>query len=136
MAWRMTEEFTEATECMEDNREHYLEEMVDALHFFVELCLHADFYPSVGMNEIPKPNYFLEPYDVIEQVGLACNCLKNKPWKQTHMLTDIPKFRGCLNSAWVVFIQIFLMEGLEPVDIYNLYFRKNAVNQFRQRSKY
>ena len=48
-AWRITEEFGEAMNClknkpwkvtqMETDVVHYLEEIVDAFHFFIELCI-------------------------------------------------------------------------------------------------
>lgn len=52
-AWRITEELGEAMNClknkpwkrtqMETDREHYHEEIVDAFHFFVELCIMSGF---------------------------------------------------------------------------------------------
>lgn len=44
-AWRITEELAEATECLSDHDDesfdptHFLEELVDALHFSVEFCM-------------------------------------------------------------------------------------------------
>src|ERR1700744_6362039 len=43
-AWRITEELAEATECFNHkpfNRTHFLEELIDALHFSVELCCYS-----------------------------------------------------------------------------------------------
>lgn len=52
-AWRVTEELGEAMNClknkpwkqtqMETDRIHYLEEIVDAFHFFIELCILSGF---------------------------------------------------------------------------------------------
>lgn len=52
-AWRVTEELGEAMNClknkpwkqtfMETDEAHYKEEIVDALHFFVELCILSGF---------------------------------------------------------------------------------------------
>lgn len=136
-AWRMTEEFTEATEAGED-RSHYLEELVDGLHFLVELMILADFYPGASLEhwfeeQAVRP---VSVYQVIERVGCAMNCLKNKPWKQTHMLTDTAKFRAHLGGAWFEYCGLMVAEGLTPGDLYDLYFRKSTVNSFRQRSKY
>lgn len=133
-AWRMTEEFTEATDAHSD-REHYLEELIDGLHFLVEMMIIADVYPQKAMSEYP-PNLDADPYAVIERVGCACNCLKNKPWKQSHMLTDLEKFRGHMEEAWATFVAMMDNEHLDAADVYNLYFRKASVNSFRQRSQY
>lgn len=134
-AWRMTEEFTEATECVSYDNFHYLEELVDALHFFVEFCLHAGYYPKAKIEDIPI-TVDTEPYDVIQEVGLACNCLKNKPWKQTHMMTDIDKFYYHVERAWICFIQLFASKLIDKEMLYCLYFKKSEVNKFRQRSQY
>jgi hypothetical protein len=138
LAWRMTEEFTEATDAGEDYV-HYLEEIIDAFHFFVELCILAGYRPTDSLEKMhldSSQNWVGQPYKVIERVGCAMNCLKNKPWKQTHMLTDIEKFNRLLGEAWVEFILIFVGNSLTSDDVYDLYFRKSEVNKFRQRSKY
>ena len=68
--------------------------------------------------------------------GLTCNCLKNKPWKQSQMLTDIPKFRHRLSLEFESFISLCAISGFTADSLYAMYIRKNQVNQFRQRSNY
>ena len=134
-AWRMTEEFTEATECMHTDNTHFIEELVDGLHFLVELMILAGFYPTGDM----KPRSVMTSitvYHVIEPVGKAMNCLKNKPWKQTHMATDKEKFYGYLQEAWSNMIFLFEAWAIKPPKLYQLYYRKSEVNKFRQRSNY
>lgn len=53
LAWRVTEEIAEAMGCLKNrpwkktqmrtDKEHYKEELVDALHFFIELCISSGF---------------------------------------------------------------------------------------------
>jgi len=151
-SWRVTEELTEAFEGIEFpemfDEQHYWEEVTDALHFFVELCIIAGYeakdLPAVPMAKARE--YTLSPkmdgsvrYDIFQTIlylGLACNCLKNKKWKQTQMLTDRKKFKMYIDQAWRNLIDIYLSAGLSLQDVYNLYFKKNAVNTFRQNSKY
>ena len=55
-AWRITEELGEAMNCLKmkpwkqtpqvTDREHYLEELVDAAHFFFELLILSGFTPA------------------------------------------------------------------------------------------
>jgi len=150
MAWRVTEELAEAEEAKilytkEENPElaqpyytHYLEELTDALHFLVEMTLIAGY-----TSDLPEMLYIdhskyeeTSAWDVVYYLGLMCNCLKNKPWKQTEMLTDRPKFEKYLKQAWIRMIRIFKDCDLEEKDIYTLYFKKQCVNLFRIRSKY
>ena len=148
-AWRVTEELAEADEAKklwekEDDKElaeqyytHYLEELIDALHFLVELCIIAGYKQEIVPLYVPHCDYeTTSPWEVTYNLGLMCNCLKNKPWKQTQMLTDRPKFYGFLRLAWEALICIYKDNDMEDIDVYNLYFKKNAVNQFRIRSKY
>lgn len=161
-AWRFVEEITEATEAKSihpDIPEHYQEELSDALHFLVELIIISGMSEEIlsKTKDIPTPSrltkdrldriadvsqYYSEKvrmiqiYRCIEQLGKAMNCLKNKPWKQSHMLTDVNKFKGNLYLTFARFIEILVNSGMDSDDIYNMYVKKNEVNKFRQRSKY
>lgn len=79
-------------------------------------------------------DYFVTKF--IEHLGMMCNCLKNKPWKQSMMKTDREAFYERLAKVWVLYITILVVSGLEAQDIANIYLKKSQVNQFRQRSNY
>lgn len=142
-AWRVTEELTEADEAYEmfckdpDNEllfQHYTEELIDALHFITELFIIAGYnWTDLEFN---SKDIIKSSYQIIYPLGLAMNCLKNKPWKQSQMLTDRPKVKKYLVQAYANLVGLLHCSQQSDNDIYNLYFKKNAVNQFRQRSKY
>jgi len=143
LAWRTIEELGEATECIDTDKEHFREELIDALHFFIELLLSANMsHNDFGLLDVLHEN--LMAYDHInyalwvftESLSLSMNCLKNKPWKQTHMETDVVYFKSKLEDSMTAFIAMLKTAGLTPEDIYSYYFKKNQVNQFRQRSNY
>lgn len=153
-AWRITEEITEATEARDvlDHYEHYLEEMIDALHFLVEQQILAgitaesyrpdglktdllDYLMSYGNLYVMSMKPVTE-YHIIEKVGLAMNCLKNKPWKQSQMMTDEDKFYGYMKESLLMLLAVLVRAGLTAKEVYGLYFCKNEVNKFRQRSNY
>lgn len=73
-------------------------------------------------------------------LNLARNCLKNKPWKQSGVITDENNFRSMIIEAFVAMMVLFrnmLRDKLEWYDdLYWLYFKKNQVNHFRIKSKY
>jgi hypothetical protein len=73
---------------------------------------------------------------ITEELGEAMNCLKNKPWKQTQMLTDVKHYYEELADAFHFFVELCILSGLNARDLYELYFRKSEVNKFRQRSNY
>lgn len=73
---------------------------------------------------------------IVEELGEAANCLKNKPWKNTHMPTDEEHFMEEIADSMHFFIQLLLFLGLDAEEACLLYFKKSEVNKFRQRSNY
>jgi hypothetical protein len=73
---------------------------------------------------------------VTQKLGNTCNTLKNKPWKQSQILTDIKEFEFRLRDTWVEFIKLCICANILPEKLFALYFRKSEVNKFRIRSKY
>lgn len=158
-AWRTTEELAEALDAREDAL-HFQEELVDALHFFTELTILSGHEPqdisiyhfgkvedNILENLFTKANKYINDYeyqrpisrelmDFIIELGMMCNTLKNKPWKQSQMITDKGEFRERLMTAWLRFIQILVASGLDANKTCELYLKKSQVNKFRQRTNY
>lgn len=157
-SWRVTEELGEALDA-KANKDHYQEELIDGLHFLTELTVLAgkDYNTILPINTPPydedhlmdlvenakevisrKANDHLDFWvsRFIEQLAMMCNCLKNKPWKQSMMKTDRGAFYNRLAEAWVCYITILVVSGMGAEDIANVYLKKSQVNIFRQRSNY
>ena len=156
-SWRVTEELGEALDAR-SSKEHYQEELIDGLHFLTELTILAGKdYDSILPQDIlvhdddhlrdlvenARVNVFEYGGELdfwvsrfIEQLAMMCNCLKNKPWKQSMMKTDREAFYNRLAEAWVCYITILVVSGMRAEDIANVYLKKSQVNQFRQRSNY
>lgn len=154
-AWRVTEELTEALEpvyannfTLAPNSEDYIhtiEEYIDAVHFMAELTILSglDDQPIFDISpkervEINNPFYLvINTMLVIMNLGLAMNCLKNKPWKQTHVTTDVEKYSQYIVNAGKV-LTLILRDyfGLQGDKLANCYLNKADVNKFRQESGY
>ena len=159
--WRVTEELGESFEAAVEHEDtnHQVEELADALHFFVEFCIIAGVEPSelkpidevVGetvavLNQVGpalKPQYVY--WATTYHLALIGNTLKNKAWKKTQMKTDLGEFKKHTINAYEALISCFTLVNWEhdvtdpkiiTQEIYDFYFKKNAVNQFRQRSNY
>lgn len=152
----------EIVQSLEDNQLHLKEELIDALHFFTEFTILTGLTPNTilirlinngTLGEVDLEADLLEVfmdagrqlsnqdlyYDVsqfIIDLGLCCNCLKNKAWKQSSMLTDIPKFEDQVSKTWLSFMALLSAAGLKATDVADLYLKKSQVNKFRQRSNY
>lgn len=157
-SWRVTEELGEALDARNQN-DHYQEELIDGLHFLTELTILAGKDYDTLLDGVFSPYcpdrlrqlvgdakdlmlyYGSDRLDFwvtrfIENIGMMCNCLKNKPWKQSMMKTDREAFYTKLNDTWCSYITILVVSGMTAEDIANTYLKKSQVNQFRQRSNY
>jgi dUTPase len=156
-AWRITEEITEATLAIGDET-HYQEELIDALHFSVELmCLCGiseddlvchisatgrdkleDLFSYSHVKTDPSSIVLkILAYETVEKLGEACNRLKLKPWKTTAVLTDEKAFRQSLIEFFSnKLIALMKASGFDAKTLTACYLNKNAVNQFRIGSKY
>lgn len=161
-SWRITEEIGEALDALyvEQDQTHYIEELIDGLHFLTELtilagkdwdtiCLDVE-YPEEDRLDTIVENSLLaftdKDYETvslpgtithfIQCLGMMCNCLKNKPWKQTQMETNRENFYLHLDMVWFTYLGILTLSDLTPDDIVDIYLKKSQVNKFRQRSNY
>ena len=95
------------------------------LHDLIEECTHRNFYT---LNDLVS--------DHVMYLGMMCNCLKNKPWKQTMMKTNKENFYNHLKLVWTNYMAILTSQDLTEEEITDIYLRKSQVNKFRQRSNY
>lgn len=163
-AWRVMEEVGEAIDASTHDPEHYQEELVDGLHFLTEMTLLTgkdwntiipdgsevtavdhleDLYnrAKAGMlacfgEEQPQVIFPHLVARLVKSMGMMCNCLKNKPWKQSMMVTDEAAFYRLLAETWVNYVALLANSGLDVDGITDVYLKKSQVNKFRQRSNY
>lgn len=132
---------------------HCLEELADALHFLTEASVlhgidpfkiqqywaHFDRVP-VNEDDVDHTTNIQAVYAwcmrVVRAMGLTANCLKNKPWKLTQMPTDRVRFEGNFYMAWYEMIALFRFFNCGREEVHGLYFKKAAVNDFRQATNY
>ena len=147
------------------DKDHYYEELIDGLHFLTEMSWLTGITPSGIFRNVferePAPDEDMletfvirsqqqqakfdvnpSPSDIafkvmnlVEALGMTCNCLKNKPWKQSNMVTDRNAFYQNFSIVWKVYIALLSLE-LSAEEIVDVYLRKSQVNKFRQRSNY
>lgn len=69
-------------------------------------------------------------------LGVGRNYLKNKPWKQSGELSDENRYFQDLYIGFAKLLGYHCCMGITPEALYNLFFKKNRVNVFRQNSNY
>lgn len=154
-SWRIMEELGEALDAHSSNdMEHYKEELIDGLHFLVELTILSGVEPEDLLFEKENGNCdlldslcvvndFYQNWNslngvvtnIVRDLGMMCNCLKNKPWKQTNMITDKNKYLHQLKLVWYDYISLLTYKMSASI-IAETYLKKSQVNKFRQRSGY
>lgn len=150
-AWRITEEIGEALDALTNEEGesallHFHEELIDGLHFLTEMTILAgyDLPSEYTLKQLIEDNgtfrncYSLNDLvaDHVQYLGMMCNCLKNKPWKQTMMRTNKENFYHHLKLVWFNYISILTHQDFTEEDIIDIYLKKSQVNKFRQRSNY
>lgn len=100
--------------------------------------LGYDFPQGIFDLDDPKAQQRIKDFcwRITEEIGEAANCLKNKPWKTSHMPTDQIHFREEMVDAFHFFIALLIHCGFTPESLVAMYMDKNDVNHFRIRSKY
>lgn len=72
----------------------------------------------------------------VEELYEAINHLKNKPWKQTFKKTDVEAFKEELADMWHFLIEMHILAGMSPLDVFRAYFKKSLINEQRQQGGY
>ncbi len=138
---RFIEELTEASISLPEPDDHFWEEIGDSLNFFLSAYIMAfdDLnkfpIPELGNGNKHKPvsldEFSLKAYPVIEKVGFLCNLLKNRPWAQSNYLVSLLDFQERSEDLWLSFWKFMKDLDLSPEDVFELFYRKYMVNQFR-----
>lgn len=90
-------------------------------------------YFIIDISNINMPQML---WAVTYDLQLVRNELKNKPWKQTGVLTDTNRFTQILVQGFINLFGILAESKMSQAGIFNLYYKKNQVNLFRIKSRY
>lgn len=144
LCWQIVEELTEAMEAKDKNeKDHVLEELIDAFNFMLELYQLYGMAPDFAWGhtygfrkDIADENFEENILELIKTIGLAANCLKNREWRQSQYMVDLVVFEDRLKWIWTYFVIMFEHLGLSETQVKELWSLKYQVNLFRIKSKY
>ena len=144
LCWQIVEELTEAMEAKDKNeKDHVLEELIDAFNFMLELYQLYGMAPDFAWGhtygfrkDIADENFEENILELVKTIGLAANCLKNREWRQSQYLVDLVVFEDRLKGIWTSFVIMFEHLGLSENRVKELWSLKYQVNLFRIKSKY
>lgn len=147
--WRVTEELTEALEDT-SHPQHFKEEITDAFNFLLELYnlygwsvtdLSSLNYVPNGKGEdlfLPENKSTLESMvmQVVKQIGLSANLLKNRKWRQSQYLVDLYIFEKRFKLIWDYFLKLLAGTGISVQELFDQWSLKYQVNLYRIRTNY
>lgn len=144
LCWQIVEELTEAMEAKDKNeKDHVLEELIDAFNFMLELYQLYGMAPDFAWGhtygfrkDIADENFEENILELIKTIGLAANCLKNREWRQSQYMVDLVVFEERLWNIWAMFDMLFGSIGVTEDKVRELWSLKYQVNLFRIKSKY
>lgn len=144
LCWQIVEELTEAMEAKDKNeKDHVLEELIDAFNFMLELYQLYGMAPDFAWGhtygfrkDIADENFEKNILELIKTIGLAANCLKNREWRQSQYMVDLVVFEERLWNIWAMFAMLFGSIGVMEDKVRELWSLKYQVNLFRIKSKY
>jgi hypothetical protein len=144
LCWQIVEELTEAMEAKDKNeKDHVLEELIDAFNFMLELYQLYGMAPDFAWGhtygfrkDIADENFEENILELIKTIGLAANCLKNREWRQSQYMVDLVVFEERLWNIWAMFAMLFGSICVTEDKVRELWSLKYQVNLFRIKSKY
>ena len=148
-AWRVVEEYIEARDELQraGHSDAFAEEMIDTLHFLVELAILSGVEATSYTDLIHDPRLpdrldhlvqcqSFDSLRILEDrflslLGQAMHGLKNRPWKQAHRDTDVARYQATIRAALATFLALCAGHGLSASKIFGEYERKHAINHER-----
>ena len=75
-------------------------------------------------------------WEITYHLSVARNYLKNKPWKQTGVMTDERRYQEEIVIGFIEYMGYLKYCGFTAESIHVLFFKKHMVNKLRQKSQY
>ena len=73
---------------------------------------------------------------VVYYLNLARNVLKNRPWKQTQVMSQEDLFQEYLVLSFIYYLGYLATNNFEPQGLFNLFYRKQQLNLWRISTNY
>lgn len=75
-------------------------------------------------------------FEIIYELNIARNLLKSRPWKQTQVMTKEIDFQDALVRSFYLYLGFLTMQGFNTKSLYGLFFKKQKLNLWRQKTNY
>ena len=100
---------------------------------------NGNFVPvlSLDINNCRHQEYIRSLiYRVIAELIEAGECLRNKMWKQSEVLTDVDHLEEEMGDVIHFVVELCINLGIDSNKFFEIYFKKSEVNKWRIDTKY
>ena len=73
---------------------------------------------------------------VTYQLNIARNLLKNRPWKQTQVMSKEVDYQEAVVKSFLIYLGFLTINGFDNHSLFKLFYRKQQLNLWRQRTGY
>lgn len=144
MAWNIVEEGGEVMEVLAttEHQEHIIDELSDMVSFYFELLIMSNLkYDELNFKSWMGEKKGFEEINLnfsefVSALSISINTLKNRYWRQSHLLTDPRMYKKRLLISIERFMKFVSSLGISSGELFGGYIRKYRVNKFRIESKY
>lgn len=88
------------------------------------------------LSETLLEEHVIYLWRVIYHLNIARNLLKNRTWKQTQVITKEVDYQEALVKAFVYYLGYLGINYFDGVGLYTLFFKKQKLNLWRQKTNY
>jgi len=95
--------------------------------------------PSFEAFTKPDSKLFLAVFTtgiITQRLAMACNLLKNKPWKRSERETDYEELKKRIRDVWTAYLTLCGVLDIGPEKLHALYFKQSDVTKIRQETGY
>lgn len=92
-----------------------------------------------GFHSISEQTHESEAFylwQITYQINIARNLLKNRPWKQTHVMSKELDYQEAVVKSFIMYLGFLAINGFTPSSLFELFYRKQQLNLWRQNSGY
>lgn len=89
-----------------------------------------------SMNTITHGAEAFHIWQVTYQLNMARNLLKNRPWKQTQVMSKEVDYQEAIVKSFLMYLGFLTINGFDNHSLFTLFYRKQQLNLWRQRSGY
>ena len=92
-----------------------------------------------GFRRVKSSRHVFETnliYVIVYQLNITRNLLKNRPWKQTQVMTKEIEYQESLVKSFIMYLGFLGIYGFDPETLYNLFRCKQALNIWRIKTGY